>query len=272
VSAEVLSLPQISAELNLVPRKLRKNFPSVSLSPGYSLKELENCGEFAGPSSHYNSVMHTAEGPIVPNGLQNHNARIIKEKRIGENTDYVERTSIGREKLGKSLQLYDEPDKRRIYELPPGKWPKPGEPVRVLKKCDDNTFRPPSPLVEMTPFPDEDGFKSKIVKYIGDPYENTAQSSYLTGAKIYHGLNNAKYDRPIGRYAPEPYNQLSVKRKRDARDVYYVDTRKYIPGRDSMNPYTSATPYSRKPNPSVIPDTRQSIPASARQSFGNTRN
>ena len=259
-----MSFPTLSVPIQTATRSPPKERSSVGRSPGYSLKEIENYGEVAGPSSFYHTLIPTAVGPFVTDGLQNHNSRLIKEKRLDENTDFMERTQIGKEKLAKDLREYDEPEERRVYELPRSKWPRPDKPVRVIKKCHDETFRPPTPLEEMTPFPDVEKFKTKAINYIGDPYENTAQTSYLTGAKSYNGLNNAKYDKPPGYYAPEPYEQRIVKRPRDKRDVFYADTRKYLPGFDSMNTLASATPYSRRSN---LPDTRRSIPSTVRRTF-----
>ncbi|CAI2367627.1 unnamed protein product [Moneuplotes crassus] len=267
-NADRLQLPKLSNPIDINEGSEQRLRPAYGKVEGYGLKEIENYGEFSGPNSYYQSVIPTAKGPIVTDGIQNHNSRIIKTKRIDENTDFPALTKIGREKLPRDLQQFDEPDDRRLYELPPGKWPKPLTDIRVMKKVHDDSYRPPSPLKELTPFPDEEEFHSKIVHYVGDPYKNTSQTNYLTGAKVYNMINNAKYDKPPGRYAPEQYEERIVNRKRDLRDVYYVHSRRYIKGTDGMDQAT-ATPFTQR---SKIPSTRRSIPATVRKTFGSSSN
>lgn len=268
LNADRLKLPNLSNPIEQEQELPQKEKPAYGKTAGYSLKEIENYGEFTGPNNYYQSVAITAKGPIVTDGLQNHNSRTIKAKRIEENTDFPDATKIGKETLPRDLQQFDEPDDRRVYDLPPGKWPKPLTDIRVMKRVDDDSYRPPSPLKELPPFPDEEAFYSNIVHYVGGPaYQNTTQTNYLTGAKIHEMLNNAKYTRPPGRYAPEQYEERIVNRKRDARDVYYTHSRRYIKGLDGMD-QTHATPFTQK---SMIPSTRRSIPATVRKTFGSSR-
>jgi hypothetical protein len=257
-------VPRIIADVEYTNRKKRKAETKNKKWSGYSLKEIENYGELSGPDFHYSSIEVKDTGPIVLHGLQNHNYNLVKEKRIQENTDYMEMTKIGIEKLSKEHRLYDEPQDRRFYEMPMGMWPRPKEKTYVNKKLGDSTYRPPSPLEEMTPYPNYEKFKSKTTNYLSEPYNLTAQTNYLTGATSRHMLNNAKYDRAPGYHVPEQYEHSEVKKKLDKRDIYFVDTRRYLPAMDSMNPVTNATPYSRK---SILPDSRRSIPSTARKTF-----
>lgn len=245
------------------PKPTKQHMP-LSKVRGYAKREIENYGEVTGKDSVYHSIKTTDTGPVVTNGLQNFNHKLVMDKRIYDNTDYMERTQIGLERLTRDQRIYDEPSERRIYELPPGKWPKPKEDIKVVKKLNDPTYRPPSPLEEMTPFPDYERFKSSVTNYLSKPYEFSAQTNYLTGATSRKVLNHAKFDRAPGYHVPEQYNQPSINRPKDKRDIFYSHTRKYLPNFDSMNPIQNATPFT---NRSRMPDSRQTIPSTARKTF-----
>ena len=133
-----------------------------------------------------------------------------------------------------------------------------------MKKWHDETYRPVSPLQEMTPYPDVEEFKSKVVNYVKEPYENTAQTNYLIGAKKYYALNNSRYDNPPSYFNPEQYEPKVTNRPNNKRDVFYTHSRKYLPYTDNMNPSTMATPYSRRSN---LSETRRTIPSTSRKAF-----
>ena len=262
----------------MAKKRHHKSKKHDGFQPGYSMKEVENYGEFSGKENAYKSIEVSEKGPLVTDGLQNHNHRILEKKRVEENTDYVDKTIIGKERQPREFRQFDPPKEHRIYELPLGKWPRPKEDIKVIKKVHDDTYKPPTPLKEMTPFPDESLYNIKTINYTRDPYEHTANTNYLTGAKVFNGLNNSRYDRPAGMYAPEQYEEMLVKRNRDKKkDTYYVDTRRYIKPTDDMTAYTPYiknpyTPFSRKSN---VPTSRmsgaysgKSIPATVRKTFG----
>lgn len=104
-----------------------------------------------------------------------------------------------------------------------------------------------------------------MVNYLGRPYHHTIQTSYNTGAKKRDAINNAFYERLPGNFGPEQYNAANTNIKRSFKDIYFADTRRYLPGLDSMNPITQATPNSKHSR--RLPDTRLAIPATPRRVF-----
>ena len=218
-----------------------------------------------GKEYRYKSVEQKEDGPFVFNGIQNHNYDIVKDFKLRQNTDNPNLDTVLSGRLPRDLREFVEPKERRLYEFAPHKWPRPDKPIRLMRSCNDKTYKPPTPLKEMKPYPKVDKFRSKVVHYLDKPYYNTVHTNYLTGAKKRGMLNNEHYEKVPGRYAPEPFNSISVNRKRDKKDVYYIDTRKYIQNMDNMVNPINDTPYTSRM--SYKSTSRLAVPATPRKIF-----